>query len=141
MEALDYPQKLFVDSSALIALAATADENHASAKEWLKNFPSGIRLITSHFILDEMVTRLRGLLGVEPAWQMGKYLMESGKYEMIWIGKTHCEMALKKMKKFSDHRFSFTDCTSFVVMEEKGIRDAFAFDDDFKRAGFRMHPE
>ena len=30
-----------------------------------------------------------------------------------------------------------TDCISFVVMEERGIRDALTADEHFKQAGFQ----
>jgi predicted nucleic acid-binding protein len=33
---------------------------------------------------------------------------------------------------------SFTDCTSFVIMCELGIRTAFSFDQGFQRAGFEV---
>lgn len=34
-------------------------------------------------------------------------------------------------RDYSDHLFSFVDCTSFVVMERLGITHAFAFDRHF----------
>jgi predicted nucleic acid-binding protein len=34
--------------------------------------------------------------------------------------------------------FSFTDCTSFAIMRELGLTDAFAFDDHFAQMGFRV---
>lgn len=30
-----------------------------------------------------------------------------------------------------------TDCASFLIMEERGITEALAYDIDFARAGFR----
>jgi predicted nucleic acid-binding protein len=35
---------------------------------------------------------------------------------------------------------SFTDATSFAVMETHGLEDAFTFDRDFARVGFTVHP-
>ena len=35
-----------------------------------------------------------------------------------------------------DQTWSVVDCASFVVMKERGITDALAYDDDFKQAGF-----
>ena len=36
-----------------------------------------------------------------------------------------------------DKTWGVTDCTSFLIMEEKGISDALTFDRDFQQAGFR----
>jgi len=38
-------------------------------------------------------------------------------------------------RDYADKRWSFTDCTSKVVMERLGIRTAFAFDHHFKQFG------
>jgi len=40
----------------------------------------------------------------------------------------------------ADKRWSFTDCTSFVLMENLGIRKAVTFDGNFRQAGFAMFP-
>ena len=37
----------------------------------------------------------------------------------------------------SDQSWSLTDCASFLVMEERNITDALAYDRDFEQAGFR----
>ncbi len=34
---------------------------------------------------------------------------------------------------FVDETFSFTDCTSFALMERRGVAIAFAFDDHFRQ--------
>ena len=36
----------------------------------------------------------------------------------------------------SDQRWSLTDCASFLVMEERNISEALAYDRDFEQAGF-----
>jgi uncharacterized protein len=44
-----------------------------------------------------------------------------------------------------DKLWSLTDCVSFVVMEQRGIQQALAFDHHFEQAGFeallRREPE
>jgi len=39
-----------------------------------------------------------------------------------------------------DKQWSFTDCTSYVVMRQLGIEEAFAFDRHFEQMGFVRRP-
>ena len=39
-----------------------------------------------------------------------------------------------------DKRWSFTNCTSFVLMEREGIRKALTWDENFVQAGFARLP-
>ncbi len=41
---------------------------------------------------------------------------------------------------YEDKVLSFTDCTSFALMRERKLLDAFSFDSDFARAGFVILP-
>lgn len=141
MEKIEYPKKIFVDSSAFVSVTDQSERQYERASTWFGNVPFSTKLLTTQFILDESITRIRTLMGTHSAHEFANDLLNSDHCQIIWIQKEHFLRALEKFKKYSDQTFSFTDCTSFVVMEEKGIKDAFTFDDDFKRAGFRMHPE
>ena len=50
---------------------------------------------------------------------------------MVWIDESHFDGALDLLERHADKRWSFTDCTSFVVMRDLGIDSAFAFDHNF----------
>jgi predicted nucleic acid-binding protein len=41
----------------------------------------------------------------------------------------------------ADKEYSFTDCTSFVLMRRLGISTALAADDDFVQEGFEVVPD
>jgi predicted nucleic acid-binding protein len=45
------------------------------------------------------------------------------------------EKAWKLFKDYSDHAFSFTDCTSFALMEHLRLKQAFSFDAHFREYG------
>jgi len=48
------------------------------------------------------------------------------------------EKAWVVFKKHKDKRYSFTDCTSFALMEEFGVKNAFSFDRNFEQYGFSL---
>jgi len=41
-------------------------------------------------------------------------------------------------RKHADHGYSFTDCTSFVVMDELEVSAALTTDRHFKQAGYEV---
>ena len=43
-------------------------------------------------------------------------------------------------REYDDKDFSFTDCTSFVVMGQPKLSDVFGFDHHFEQIGFRLWP-
>lgn len=132
--------KLFVDTSFFVATADQSETNHQKAVNFISSIPQSTRLITTDFIIDETVTRIRTLLGVEAAYRAGAALLDSGTYKIVMIDKQTCLKALEKFRKFSDKVLSFTDCTSFVVMDQMKIKTALAFDDDFVKVGFQVVP-
>ena len=61
------------------------------------------------------------------------YLLEISKYEPL---SQEEEQKLSRLfRDYHDKEWSFTDCTSFVVMERLGVTRAFAFDDHFRQFG------
>ena len=44
------------------------------------------------------------------------------------------------LDRFSDQDFSLTDAVSFALMRQRDINEAFAFDQHFAIAGFRLVP-
>lgn len=46
--------------------------------------------------------------------------------------------AKQYFRKHSDHGYSFTDCTSFVIMDDLEIGSALTTDRHFREAGFEV---
>jgi predicted nucleic acid-binding protein len=60
----------------------------------------------------------------------------SAHIQFVHGGEKLYREACALLRKYRDHAFPFTDCTSFVVMKEYGITDALTGDRHFRVLGF-----
>lgn len=128
---------VFVDTSAFKALFDFGDEFHEKSVKILEDCQkAGKLLITSNFILDETFTLFRAFLGKPAAIEFKKDLTELKSVGIKRIFLNDEIAAWKFFVKLSGRGVSFTDCTSFALMKRLSIKEVFAFDEDFKKAGF-----
>lgn len=71
---------------------------------------------------------------------MGRILLSSTRVEMVHISSEDFDRGWEMFLKYQDKGFSFTDCLSFLVMEEKGLKEALTFDEHFRQKGFGVMP-
>ena len=123
---------IFVDSSVWYALVNARDKNHLAAKRFLD---AGHRLLTTNFVVDETITLVLVRKGYQAAVDLGEQLWSEEQAHIVWLSRADQRVAWQLFKRYSDKEFSFTDCTSFVVMERLGLTHAFAFDEHFSQMG------
>ena len=133
---------IFVDTSAFLALENRRDFYHSKALLFKDTcLKTGQSLITSDYVLDESYTIIRLRAGHTIAVQFGESLRKSQFIRIEHIIPEIIEEAWRLFKKFEDHDFSFTDCTSFALMERLNISNAFTFDAHFQEYGrFNVRP-
>lgn len=128
--------RLFVDTSAWFALHDTRDQNHKEAiAKSLEIKRRKIELVTSEYIIDESITLIRHKISHKAAVIFGESLLFSNIVMILDISHADRLRAWELFKKYEDKSFSFTDCTSFVLMKNSGVRKAFTFDEHFKQVG------
>ena len=132
--------KLFIDTSALIALADRTDQFHQAAKALVKGLPPSTRFQTSNYILDETITRLRSTLSVHSAVRVAESVWASAWYTVHTVDHAIERQALKLLEKYAAHHLSFTDCTTLVLLDRLRADRIFAFDHGFHRAGYLLVP-
>lgn len=132
--------RLFVDTSAFIALEDRSDARHREARAFYERLTPSDRLFTSNYVVDETVTRLRFSLGAKAALSFGETILDSRLCALLYVDRDVETQALGFLKKFSDQRLSFTDCTTMAFLRAQRLDAVFAFDEDFSRAGFRSLP-
>lgn len=124
---------IFVDTGAWFAYFVRRDPDHTLARKWVSNNDS--QLITSDYILDELFTLLKLRESYVVAVAAGKILTEEKICQIIKITPNDFAYAWNVFVQFSDKGWSFTDCTSKVIMERLNISTAFSFDEHFEQFG------
>lgn len=124
---------IFVDTGAWYASLVPDDPDHARAVEWLAANRSS--LLTTDYVIDETLTLFRVRGERKRALLLGAKFFDSGLAEIHKITTNDLMLAWKTFEQFDDKSWSFTDCTSKVVMEQLGIKVAFAFEHHFQQFG------
>jgi len=133
---------IFVDTSAWLALYDRKDQNHRTAREVAEYLrESRVPLVTTDYIFDETVTIVRRRVGHREAVAFGEALLKSSVVRLVEIDGVLRRRAWDIFVKYGDQRFSYTDCTSFVVMQHMGINRVFGYDGDFEVLGFVLVPQ
>jgi predicted nucleic acid-binding protein len=131
-------RRVFVDSSAYLALLDADDEHHREAIETLQELAQArYRQLTTNVLLIESHALILSVLGRAQAAQFLKDMEESNTV-VIRARAADEERAKKIIFQYTDKDFSFADAISFAVMERLTIRLAFTFDRDFAQYGFTV---
>lgn len=133
---------LFVDASAWVALIDSRDGCHLPARElWRASLEGRRSFLTSDYVLDEAYTLLRRRRnGLVMAKELHGRIGRSRLIEVAEIGPDLRDAAWEIFVAYDDQVLSFTDCTSFALMRERRLLEAFTFDGDFHRAGLVVRP-
>jgi len=132
---------IFVDTSAFLARYLANDQHHSTAvKYWQKLAQDNEQCITSNFVIDELLSLLVRRTSGDFAAERARNLYSSTALQILRLDEVDETAAVILLEKYADHRVSFTDCVSFVLMKRLRIADAFTFDTHFELAGFNQLP-
>ena len=98
------------------------------------------RLVASNFVFDETVTLCLYRLGHAAAELVGQALRDSSQVDLVRVTPGDETAAWQLFRERADKQYSFTDCTSFVLMRRLDLKTAAALDDDFAGEGFEQLP-
>jgi hypothetical protein len=133
---------VFVDSAAWVALIDASDRQHSVAEEyWRSAIAQSQRFLTSNYVLDETYTLLRRRpRGLEMAIAIHDTVESSRLVETAALDDRLLRHAWDLFTGYRDKILSFTDCTSFALMQQRDLSQCFTFDADFQRVGFTVLP-
>jgi len=131
-------KRAFVDTGAWYALLDKKDPDHPAIVEAFRDYCG--RLITSNYVFDETVTLARYRLGWTVAHQLGRTLREQRVARLERVTAKDEAAAWSIFEQQHDKRYSFTDCTSFVLVQRLALPLCLAIDSDFRAFGLHCLP-
>jgi uncharacterized protein len=93
--------------------------------------------VTSNFVLDESYTLLLRRAGHHVAVELREEIRASRLVTVVRVSADWEDEAWQMFKRYTDKAFSFTDCTSFVVMQHRRMWEAFTNDHNFAQVGYQ----
>lgn len=138
-------KSVFVDSGGWLSVVIQTDQYHRVGAAYYKRLlDERAKLITSDYVLDEVITRLRYDVGHEAARRFIELVgraTEAGSLTVVYIDEALWSEAIQLFLQYADVRLSFTDCVSFALLQRMGITEVFGFDAHFGLMGVMLQPQ
>jgi uncharacterized protein len=125
---------LFADTSFYVALLNVRDVHHGRALDFLRA-PAG-QVVTTQYVVLEVGNFMRRPTDRAYFLALLEDLDHDENTSVISSSSDLLARGVELFRQRPDKSWSLTDCTSFVVMRERGITDALTADVHFRQAGF-----
>ena len=129
----------FADAWFWIGLVHKPDQHHRAATAIYKKI-GGSQIVTSEMVLTEVLNVFRKF---GPRWRTicCNYVdLLRTRSEIVVVAQTsnYFQRGLVKYRQHHDKEWSLVDCTSFLIMEERGIQSVLTGDRHFAQAGYTL---
>ncbi len=94
-----------------------------------------VPLVTTDYVIDETLTLLRARGERQRALAIGEEFFKGRLARVYYLTEGDILRAWQTFRQYADRDWSFTDCTSKVVMESLKITHALTFDHHFGQFG------
>lgn len=125
---------ILIDTGYLIAVADRGDALHPRCLAWSRAV-GGLMLVTE-YVLVEAVNHFSQAGVRRNAQTVVDWIQSDASVEIIGAQSSLFDRGLRLHRARADKDWSLTDCISFHVMQERGVRQALAYDIHFEQAGF-----
>jgi predicted nucleic acid-binding protein len=131
--------EIFVDTSALYALASKKDSyNETAADIWERLVGEDTQLVTNNYVLVECISLLQSRLGLSSVNYLQSEIVSLLAIE--WVEEEQHATAMDHVLATNRRNLSLVDCASFNTMRRLGIETVFTFDEHFRERGFSVIP-
>lgn len=128
----------FVDTSVLLPFLDRDDDRHGEAVAAMTPVLAEGRGVTHNYVVVEAEALVKRRLGAAVARRLVQDVLPL--VDIAWITPELHARAVESHLADHRRRTSLVDHASFVVMRERGIREALALDGHFREAGFAVRP-
>ncbi len=129
-------ERLFLDTAFVQALFNPRDEYYNLANALFPRFLAASEVWVTELIFAEIGDAL-SRLNRNAAYDFINQCYSSKRSAVVGVDEALLRRALHIYHNRSDKTWGLTDCVSFVVMLENGLKDALTSDRHFVQAGFR----
>jgi uncharacterized protein len=129
-------RRVFVDSNGFAGIGIKGDIHNSDSTAILRSLTlAGRSMVTTNFIVAETYAVVLSRSGRLAALNVLDLIKRSA--ELIQrVTEADEDRAVAILRQYDDKTFSYTDATSFAVMERLKLRDVFTFDRHFEQFGF-----
>jgi uncharacterized protein len=128
----------FVDTSAWFAYFLPNDPDHERVRT--RFYSSNVPLVTTDYCVDETLTVLLARRELRRALEAGNAFFQNGIAQLHFVNASQIHRAWLIFQTRASAGWSFTDCTSKVVIDELNIATAVTLDDHFRQFGVAVVP-
>jgi predicted nucleic acid-binding protein len=128
----------FVDTSALYPLVAEDDDAYVAATDHFAATARDAGYLTHSYVLVEVVALVQRRLGMSAVRRLLDVMGPT--VTVVSVDTPLHDAGVAALLSAGSRSVSLVDRVSFELMRRRGITEAFAFDDDFATAGFRLLP-
>jgi len=124
----------FADTAFYAAIVSDRDQLHERAKEAATRFSGPI--VTTEFVLLETANFCTEGERRSVFLRLVANLRNAPHVEIVPATSEYFQRGLDFFAARPDKKWSLTDCISFVLMRERGLKEALTSDHNFTQAGF-----
>ncbi len=129
--------KVFIDTGAFLALANKSDSLHdLTATVYREAVDQNATFYTSNYVIDETITLVRARANHKAAVAFINSL-DISRIKILRVADRDERTAKDIFIKYRDKDFSFTDCTSFALMDKHPINSALSLDKHFSQYSYK----
>ncbi|NJM39933.1 MAG: PIN domain-containing protein [Anaerolineae bacterium] len=130
---------IFLDTSYLLALVSSHDASHDRALEGARGLAASRRKsVTTEAVLFELCNGLSRKPWRQSAVDIVRALRTNADVVVVPNSSTLLTRSFELFANRLDKEWSLTDCLSFIVMQDQGLKQVLTTDHHFRQAGFEI---